>query len=802
MVSRKVKSTDRIILLMGPTGAGKSNFIQSLTTKNLEIAKDTLTRGAHQVQVYRLLNHPKYKNRIILVDTPGFIDEFISEYSVLKEIREWMVNNDIPRIDRLLYFDNIDSELTGTRVACFKLFHKICGEKAAHRTCLVTTKWDHVKDISATQKGQSQPLETRANRKWQAILDNHWNDLYTRGSIVFKFVNTRTSAEDALTQVLDSEPDKPAFPLEDLETMLGRTGMGETAFKILLGRRESLMQEAAWMNKEFLDADPKRDERKRSLETIAAEIDEFMSGRLRASYDVTPILGTEIRSTDKVVMLLGRVGSGKSNFIQALTKVKPDIVKPLYISDDRRTNKVEAYRLANHPIWSDSIVLIDTPGFMDWNESDYGVLKDLRTWMQTNNVRHIDRLFFFYRVPPPPHSHTQESLCLELCREICGIDAASKSCLIRTRWGGEGDNGMIQEQTIENLDVLASSYWTEFHKQGSLVLAFHNTSSSAQQLLSHSLASPSDAGYCALENLDIDLTDMQLGKTAYKHLQTQHDFLKLLNNHPEDLKKIVAEMNDFRHSTESRDADESPDDQRMFPVIDREIWQQFLETPVTGSFLQSSDELSEDDILIGVMGNLGAGKTTFISSASGVDLFDDAYHFQTERWPVRCVRIPFPESKYSLVLVDIPGFDDPLRTNREILQDIMDWAKSIYQRRIRVSGFVYLYSIADVRFDAGTAAGLLLFKRLVGESSLYRVVVCSTGWNRVSDSQAARYKEKEMEIMKNHFGSSLRNIAFSERHQFNVATAHSRRTSALNSLASLVLDNTPITLPFQQRRVR
>ncbi|KAF9044951.1 hypothetical protein BJ165DRAFT_124368 [Panaeolus papilionaceus] len=87
---------------MGPTGIGKSNvFCPELDSEAHGHCQATLSRETHIVEVYGLLNHPKWKDRKVLVDTPGSIDEFLTEYAVLKKFREWMAKSNVAQIDRL-----------------------------------------------------------------------------------------------------------------------------------------------------------------------------------------------------------------------------------------------------------------------------------------------------------------------------------------------------------------------------------------------------------------------------------------------------------------------------------------------------------------------------------------------------------------------------------------------------------------------------------------------------------------------------------------------------------------------------
>ncbi|KAF9033884.1 hypothetical protein BJ165DRAFT_1567260 [Panaeolus papilionaceus] len=77
-----------IYLLLGPTGAGKSCFIQALAgdSQDLGISKDQLAGFTQKASAYKLVNvlfqEEEGDRQIYLVDTPGFSDPKISSLGV------------------------------------------------------------------------------------------------------------------------------------------------------------------------------------------------------------------------------------------------------------------------------------------------------------------------------------------------------------------------------------------------------------------------------------------------------------------------------------------------------------------------------------------------------------------------------------------------------------------------------------------------------------------------------------------------------------------------------------------------
>lgn len=65
----------------------------------------------------------------------------------------------------------------------------------------------------------------------------------------------------------------------------------------------------------------------------------------------------------------------------------------------------------------------------------------------------------------------------------------------------------------------------------------------------------------------------------------------------------------------------------------------------------------------------------FIKAIAGDKGREAGHNLDAGTDTVNCVKIPIPNTKSGLVLVDTPGFDDPKRDNGEILKVIAKWLK-------------------------------------------------------------------------------------------------------------------------------
>ncbi|KAF9032029.1 hypothetical protein BJ165DRAFT_1599134 [Panaeolus papilionaceus] len=86
-----------VYIIMGPTGAGKSTFIEALAggSQNLAISSNQLAGYTQRVTAYKLVNVAQKQSAraIYLVDTPGFSDSKISEMEVVDMLRDWLKEN-------------------------------------------------------------------------------------------------------------------------------------------------------------------------------------------------------------------------------------------------------------------------------------------------------------------------------------------------------------------------------------------------------------------------------------------------------------------------------------------------------------------------------------------------------------------------------------------------------------------------------------------------------------------------------------------------------------------------------------
>ncbi|KAF9047963.1 hypothetical protein BJ165DRAFT_1610608 [Panaeolus papilionaceus] len=121
-----------IFCLMGPTGCGKSMFVESLCPgQNLSISKDSLESVTQEVVCYLVHNICLCGSTVVVMDTPGFLDTKFESTSRLHVFT--------------LYFHPItDVRLGGTKQQSLDLMKAFADKFGCKNINFVTTMWNMV----------------------------------------------------------------------------------------------------------------------------------------------------------------------------------------------------------------------------------------------------------------------------------------------------------------------------------------------------------------------------------------------------------------------------------------------------------------------------------------------------------------------------------------------------------------------------------------------------------------------------------------------------------------------------------
>ncbi|KAL4062055.1 P-loop containing nucleoside triphosphate hydrolase protein [Scleroderma citrinum] len=249
-------SAEIVIIVIGPTGSGKSNFINKLTGMKEEEGAKGLESCTQKIRVFKVSNCCE---RYMFLDTPGFDDTYRSDRVILQMIAEWLEKNyrSLIKLSGVIYTHDITkTRMTGTMCKNLLLLGQLCGAKAAERVRLVTTMWDRLED------------QRVASSRAQQLEGNFWKPLIMEGARHKKFNNTPESAWDIIHDVTgDAEALLLQEELVDVERKLNETAAG----KALYTPFEKLLQE-------------KKDTIKQLSDEAKAQQDPALAKKLEAEY--------------------------------------------------------------------------------------------------------------------------------------------------------------------------------------------------------------------------------------------------------------------------------------------------------------------------------------------------------------------------------------------------------------------------------------------------------------------------------------------------------------------------------------
>ncbi|KAF9031473.1 hypothetical protein BJ165DRAFT_1572102 [Panaeolus papilionaceus] len=195
------------VLIMGPTGAGKSSFLEAFAgpSQKLSLSSNQLAGYTQHISAFGLANATVLGHKICLVDTPGFSDNKFSEKEILDMVNSWSDQKGLSWVVILYLVPINGTRLPGTQrktLQMLKTFLRSSGEQRLTCLTFVTTMWDTLYGEGALSRGQS---------NFEQLRDNHLKDFIDGGAKIVKFTNTRLSAIQILDAGLEYHNDTTNF---------------------------------------------------------------------------------------------------------------------------------------------------------------------------------------------------------------------------------------------------------------------------------------------------------------------------------------------------------------------------------------------------------------------------------------------------------------------------------------------------------------------------------------------------------------------------------------------------------------
>ncbi|KAG2023957.1 TKL/TKL-ccin protein kinase [Coprinopsis cinerea AmutBmut pab1-1] len=278
---------------MGPTGVGKSTFIQRYTKNQACTIGNSLVSCTQSVTCYEATVPSEFedltKRRLFLVDTPGFDDTYQDDSAILKRVSDWLAKSykTQMRVTGIVYVNDISQKrMFGSTRTNYNMFKKLCGHKSFKRLVMATSQWDLVESKSGEKREDEMKKE-------------FWKDVLKEGAVIRRIMyegeDLKDESKGIITYLLDEEQrhdrnrrlKTEALRIQtevvDLQKRIPATKAGRELRTTL----EGLLQMQKEMEVEEMDSGrvedlkKKKEDLQRQVDTLQLTLSERIKGWLR-----------------------------------------------------------------------------------------------------------------------------------------------------------------------------------------------------------------------------------------------------------------------------------------------------------------------------------------------------------------------------------------------------------------------------------------------------------------------------------------------------------------------------------------
>ncbi|KAJ6513018.1 P-loop containing nucleoside triphosphate hydrolase protein [Mycena sanguinolenta] len=267
--SMVVAEDEVAIAVMGPTGSGKTTFINLLSGSKLRVGT-SLQSCTTTVQVASPFQLDS--RWITLIDTPGFDDTSRSDTEVLTQIAAFLATayQNGKKLAGVIYMHRIsDVRMGGISTRNFKMFRQLCGDSTLRNVVIVTNMWGDV----GNEVGEAREAELASD-------DKFFKPALDKGARMLRHNNGITSAHAILHYLMGNHPRALRIQRElvDQRKNILQTAAGEELNRELVEQIERHKQEMAILQQEMKDAIRAKDEEtKKELEVETRKLQAEMA---------------------------------------------------------------------------------------------------------------------------------------------------------------------------------------------------------------------------------------------------------------------------------------------------------------------------------------------------------------------------------------------------------------------------------------------------------------------------------------------------------------------------------------------
>ncbi|KZP06255.1 hypothetical protein FIBSPDRAFT_876710 [Athelia psychrophila] len=465
-----------------------------------------------------------------------------------------------------------------------------------------------------------------------------------------------------------------------------------------------------------------------------------MPGQDKPQNKAEPVL--TISSRDKIVVLMGSTGSGKSTFIEHATGQSDMSIGHSLVS---QTDCSRAVR-CKHPHDGGSVIFVDTPGLDRLRKTDIEVIIEIANFLRKlcKEKVHLSAIVYLHRVSDKQMTTEDPLRNLKMLTSLCGQATMPRIALVTTMWSEvRPETGARQEQAL-------ARYWTELSSKECHLEQFSDSAESAWTII----GSMHQRNNTMLSNENV--TEVEQDLSMFLH--SQRDLIP----------KLEAQVARQKDSVLAEEIEKQKVEvEYQIGVVNQLLRQLGTFSGRLRAILSNTAQKRKpqkraagDDIFIAVMGLSGAGNSSFVNKALGRVACPVGDPEEPGLKPIT-VKIQAHQrghpngSGRNIVFIDTPGIGGEYEAVNDVLWGVQGWLADKYQGNVLLTGILFMHRITDNRAPRAGAAdmgGTIQVNAPCGRIGLRNVVLVPTMCDVVEE---ATITERVADLRKNFWSDKI-----------------------------------------------